>query len=153
MTSKSICHTQKTYKANPSKANLDLILRSQEELAAQHEVDNHLQAHLLETLKNEKKWRQREKRLNLFGEEDQSTQLIHASRICAALIYEAEKEAKAMVERNEKIAKKVKAVENKQRNQLEIQERALQYRLDREAKTQVKAEKLAVKKAQKNQFK
>jgi hypothetical protein len=66
---------------------------------------------LLETLKNEKKRRQRGKRLNLVGEEDQGAQLFHASCVRAALAYEAEKEAKALVEKAEKIAKKVKAVE------------------------------------------
>jgi hypothetical protein len=150
MTSKSIRRAQKAYKANPSKANLDLILRSQERLAAQHEVDKHLQAGLLETLKNEKKWRQRGKRLNLVGEEDQGAQLFHASRVRAALAYEAEKEAKAMVEKAEKIARKVKVVESKQRKKLEIQEKALQHQLDKEAKAQAKAEKLAAKEAQKN---
>jgi hypothetical protein len=34
MTSKSICRAQKQYKTNPTKANLDIILKSQERLAA-----------------------------------------------------------------------------------------------------------------------
>jgi hypothetical protein len=70
MTSKSIRRAQKTYKSNPTPENLDVIFRSQERLAAQHEVDKHVQSGLQATLKNEKKRRQRGKRLNLLGEED-----------------------------------------------------------------------------------
>ncbi|KAN0072404.1 hypothetical protein V8E54_009333 [Elaphomyces granulatus] len=39
MTSKSIRRAQKTYKSNPTPENLDVIFRSQERQAAQHEVD------------------------------------------------------------------------------------------------------------------
>jgi hypothetical protein len=72
MTSKSIRQAQKAYKANPKKENLEVILRSQERLAAQHEVGKYLQTGLLEALKNEKKRRKRGKRLNLVGKEDSS---------------------------------------------------------------------------------
>ncbi|OXV07738.1 hypothetical protein Egran_04498 [Elaphomyces granulatus] len=48
MTSKSIRRAQKTYKSNPTPENLDVIFRSQERLAAQHEVDKHMQSGLLE---------------------------------------------------------------------------------------------------------
>ena len=93
MTSKSIRRAQKAYKANPTKTDLDLILRSQERLAAQHEIDQHLQKDLFETLKTEKKRRQRGKRLNLVGEEDNDAQIFPPSKVRAALEYAAAKEA------------------------------------------------------------
>ena len=55
MTSKSIRKAQKAFRQNPMKENLDLILRSQERLAAQHEIDKHIQADLLDTLAKEKR--------------------------------------------------------------------------------------------------
>jgi hypothetical protein len=70
MTSKLIRRAQKAYKANPTKEGLDLILRSQERLAAQYEVDKHIQNGLVTILKAEKKRRRRGKKLNLVGEED-----------------------------------------------------------------------------------
>ena len=73
MTSKSIQGAQKAYKANLTKLNLNVTLRSQERLAVQHKVDKHLLAGLLETLRNEKKRQQSEKRLNLVGGEDSDT--------------------------------------------------------------------------------
>ena len=41
MTSKSIRRAQRAYRSNPTKTNLEVILKSQEKLAAQHEVDRY----------------------------------------------------------------------------------------------------------------
>ena len=149
MTSKSIRRIQKAYKSNPSPALFDLILRSQERLAAQHEIDKHITQGLLETLKEEKKRRKRGKRLNLVGEEDSGAQLFHSSKVQAALAYEAEKEAKLAVEKAEKASKKAKGVENRQRKEEQAKERALQRQVAAEAKAKAKAEKLAAKEARK----
>jgi hypothetical protein len=70
MTSKSIRRAQKAYKTNPIQANLSVILKSQERLAAQYEVDKYLNIGLIETLKTEKARRKRGKKLNLVGEDD-----------------------------------------------------------------------------------
>jgi hypothetical protein len=153
MTSKSIHRAQKIYKSNPTKENLNVILKSQERLAAQHEVDKHMCSGLLETIKNEKQQRQRGKRLNLIGGEDSGAQLFHSWRVHAALAYEAEKEAKATAEKTEKVAKKVKVQENKLLKRVEAQEKALQHHAEKGVKAQAKAAKLAEKKAQKTRFK
>ena len=58
LTSKSIRHIQRQYHLDPSPSKLDLLFRSQQKLAAQHEIDQHIQGGLLETLKDEKKRRQ-----------------------------------------------------------------------------------------------
>jgi hypothetical protein len=151
MTSKSIRRAQKAYKLNPTKENLQLILRSQERLAAQHEVDRHIQSGLLETIKKEKKKRKRGKKLNLVGEEDTGAQLFHSLKVRAALAYQAEKEAKERAEKAEKDIKKAVATENKKRKAQEAEERALQRQVAKDIRAQNVAEKLAVKEAKKQQ--
>jgi hypothetical protein len=151
MTSKSIRRAQKAYKANPTKQNLDLILRSQERLAAQHEVDKHIQSGLFKSLKNEKKRRQRGKRLNLVGEEDSGAQLFHTSRVRVAQAFAAEKEAAIQAEKAAKAEKKALVVQNKQRKALEAEERAVQRQVNRELKAQKQADKVAAKKLKKRE--
>jgi Skp family chaperone for outer membrane proteins len=151
MTSKSIRRAQKAYKANPTKDNLSLILRSQERLAAQHEIDQHIQRGLFETIKTEKQRRQRGKRLNLVGEENTGAQIFPPSQVRAALDYAAAKKAEAEAEKAAKAAKKAQAAENKQKKKAEAQEKALQRQVERETKAQTKAEEKAAKEAQKKQ--
>jgi hypothetical protein len=126
MTSKSIRRAQRAYKSNPIKENLDLILRSQERLAAQHKVDKHIQSGLFESLKTERRRRNKGKRLNLVGEEDSGARLFHSSQVRAALAFEAEKQAKEAVEKAAKDAKKALIVENRKQREQEAQEKAVQ---------------------------
>jgi hypothetical protein len=125
MTSKSIRRAQKAYKDNPTKDNLNLIFRSQERLAAQHEVDQHIQKGLFETIKTEKQRRQRGKRLNLVGEESSGAQIFPPSQVRVALDYAAAKKAEAEAGKAAKTAKKAQAAENKQKKESEAQEKAL----------------------------
>jgi hypothetical protein len=46
-----------------------LLFKSQQALAAQYEIDEHVKEGLFEILKDEKKRRKHGKRLNLIGEE------------------------------------------------------------------------------------
>jgi hypothetical protein len=149
LTLKSIRRAQRRYKDNPTKQNLDIIFQSQERLAAQHEVDKHMQSGLLETLKNEKKRRQRGKKLNLVGEEDTGPQLFHSSRVFVAQGFEAEKQAKVAAEKADKEAKKAQGAENKRKKEQEAKERALQRQVVRDAKAAEAAKKLAAKEAKK----
>ena len=153
MTSKSIRRAQKAYRINPSKLNLDVILRSQERLATQHEIDQHIQSGLLKTLANEKKRRKRHKKLGLVGDGDTGAQLFHSSKVQAAKAFAAEKEAKEQAEKAEKEAKKAQVTENKLQKDVKAQEKAVQRQLDKESRAQEKAEKLATKEATKEQAK
>ncbi|KAN0079622.1 hypothetical protein V8E54_004836 [Elaphomyces granulatus] len=92
----------------------------QERLAAQHEIDKHLQSGLQETLKNEKKRRQRGKRLNLLGEEDSG--------------------GKSGGREGRKGSKEGTSKENKQRREAEVREKTLQRQVEKEAKARAKAE-------------
>ncbi|KAF8847074.1 hypothetical protein BDZ45DRAFT_782437, partial [Acephala macrosclerotiorum] len=134
MTSKSIRRAQRAYKANPTKANLDMILKSQEKLAAQHEVDRYFYQGLEEALKDEKKRRQRGKRLNLVGEEEGEAQLFSDDQVRKALEIRDAKEALEAAEKAEKAARKVQATEKRERKAQEAQDRALQRQVEREAR-------------------
>ena len=125
MTSKSIRWAQKVYKANPTKANLDVILWLQEQLAVQHKINKHIQAGLVETLSNEKKRRKRGKKLNLVGKENSRALLYYSSMVCIALAIEAERKAIAIAKKAEKNTRKTQVIEDKQRKEAAAQERAL----------------------------
>ena len=125
MTSKSIRRAQRVYKANPTQANLNVILKSQSKLAVQHELDNHSYKALIETLKEEKQQRKRGKRLNLVGEEETSAQLFDADRVRTALAYAANKEELAEAKKEEKATRKSTNKERKQRKQQEVEDRKL----------------------------
>jgi hypothetical protein len=125
MTSKSIRRAQKAYKNNPTNDNLNLILRSQERLAAQYEIDQYIQRGLFETIKTEKQRRQRGKRLNLVGKENNGAQIFPPSQVRAALDYAAAKKAEAEAGKAAKVAKKAQAAENKQKKEAKAQEKAL----------------------------
>jgi hypothetical protein len=108
---------------------------------------------LFETIKTEKQWRQRGKRLNLIGEENNGAQIFVPSQVHAALEYAAAKETRTTAEKAEKVAKKVQAAENKQKKKAEAQEKALQHQKEKEAKAEVKAKEKAERDARKNQSK
>jgi predicted Zn-dependent protease len=108
---------------------------------------------LFETIKTEKQQRQRGKRLNLIGEENNGAQIFAPSQVHAALEYAAAKEAKATVEKAEKVAKKVQAAENKQKKKAEAREKALRRQKEREAKVEAKTKEKAEKNARKKQSK
>ena len=136
-----------------TKANLDVIFKSQEQLAVQYEVDKHLQSGLLETLKAEKKWRQHGKKLNLLSETDTWFQLFHSFRVCTALAYKAEKNEKATIEKADKETKKAQGQENICKKKEEAEKRALQRQVAKDLKAQVAAEKQAAKESKRIQQK
>jgi len=73
--SKSIRKIQRDYQLNPSPYKLILLFRSQQRLTAQHEINQHIQRGLFETIQNEKKRRKHRKRLNLIKEKTSNTEL------------------------------------------------------------------------------
>jgi len=75
VTSKSIRKIQRDYQLNPSPRKFTLLFKAQQRLVAQHEIDQHIQRGLFETIQDEKKRRKRGKRLNLISEEAGSIEL------------------------------------------------------------------------------
>lgn len=92
MTSRSVRQLQRAYKQNPTYDKLQLIFRSQQALAAQHSIDEHVKQGLFATLKEEEKRRKRRKRLNLVGEENNRAQLFSADEVRKALEFARAKE-------------------------------------------------------------
>jgi len=84
-----------------------LLFRSQQRLAAQHEIDQHIQRGLFETIQDEKKRRRRGKRLNLVGEETGSAELWNTAKIEQAKGLVLEKTTKALQEKEDKVQGKV----------------------------------------------
>ena len=74
LTTKSIRHFQILYHRSPNLEKLQLLFKANETLATQHAIDEHTKRGLIETIKDEKKKRQRGKRLNVLGEEDHGPQ-------------------------------------------------------------------------------
>ena len=80
---------------------------------------------MFETIKAEKQRRQRGKRLNLISKEDNSAQIFPPYQVLAAKEYTAKKQAEIDTKKVETTAKKVVAIENKQRREEEAPERAI----------------------------
>jgi hypothetical protein len=148
LTSRTTRRVHKEYKRAPTQKGLALIFRGHEELAAKDSINQHIIKGLQQSLKLEKKKRQKGKRLNLVGEEDYGPQFFTPERVRAAIDYQAQKEDDQELEKRARI-------ENKARKALEKQEKELQKqlakeeRLEKRAKAQCeKLAKAATRKAQ-----
>ena len=131
------------------KANLNVILQSQEQLAIQHEINKHLQLGLLETLSDKRKRIRHRKKLNLVSKENSRALLYYSSIVRIVLVIKAEREVIAIAEKTKKNSRKIQVIEDKQRNKIVAQERALQHQVEKDLKAIVVAKKLAIKEAKK----
>lgn len=145
MSCRAVRKAHQQFKADPSVANLDLILRANEKLATQHSIDKHINEGLVYALKEEKKRRTRGIRLNLIGEEDNGPQLFTPNRIHAAKIYQKQKAEAVEQEKVDKAKKKAQQAVARQDRDREKQERVLQ----RQVTKQLAAEKRAATQAKK----
>jgi hypothetical protein len=81
LTTKSIRYFQISYHRSPNPEKLQLLFKANEILATQHSINEHTKRDLVETIKDEKKKRQREKKLNVLGEEDYGLQFFSPTTI------------------------------------------------------------------------
>ena len=81
MTSHAVRRIQQQYRIAPNSPLLAKVFLANERLTAQHSIDQHTLKGLMDTLKAEKKKRQRGKRLNLLGEEGSRPQFFSPARI------------------------------------------------------------------------
>ena len=139
-------------KASPSELKQNLFQRAVFRLATQNEIQRHENQGLRQALNQEKKRRQRGKRLNLLGEEESHTaQFFSPQRILAAKAYQAEKEATEKEKQLQKTQKKEEADLKRQQKKAEVQERAAQRAADavqRELRKQHAVEEKQAKTAQ-----
>ena len=113
LTTKSIRRVQRAYETNPSPRKLEILFRSQQQLAAQHEIDKHVQKGLFKTIKEEKQRRRRGKRLNLVGEEAGSAELWDIAKILHTQELAKQKTDKAIQDKDNKAAEKVAKAKDK----------------------------------------
>jgi hypothetical protein len=146
-TCRSIRRVHKLFKASRQESILDLILRANERLAAQVEIDQHIINGLRRAIKIEKKQRKKGKRLNLLLEDDVGPQFFSPSRVQAARRAQAQKEATEQAERQRIANKKAQVAANKARKEAEKAERALQAVLRRQHAQEEQARKASEKAA------
>jgi hypothetical protein len=78
---RAVRRAQREFRITPNSPLFDRIFRANKRLAAQYSIDQHVVKRLVTALKNEKKRRIRNKRLNLLGEEDSGPQFFSPARI------------------------------------------------------------------------
>ncbi len=149
MTCRAVRRIQLQYRDNPKSPLLAKIFRANERLASQHSVDLHIQKGLAISLRNEKKRRNRGKRLNLVGEEDSGPQFFSSQRVQAARDHQAQKDAIEVLRQQEILDKKALAAAKKAQKEVDKAQRASATLKQRALAAEKKAQKAAEKQAQK----
>ena len=126
-----------------------MLFKANERLAAQHSLNEHTKKGLIKTVKEEKKRRQRGKKLNVLGEEDHGPQFYSLTTIKRAQDVQAAKAAEVEVEKARIASNKITNAAKKAKSDAEKAEKALQRQLAKDAKAQINAKKKAEKEAQK----
>lgn len=146
-------------RSSPSQTKKDLLERAVFRLAVRNEIISHENQGLRVAITEEKKRRQRGKRLNLVGEEeDGQAQFYSPQRILAAKAYQESKQQAEEENKLQKAQKKEAATTKRQQKEAEKQERAhrrqeeaVQRDLRRQLAQQEKQAKAAQKKAERAQ--
>ena len=144
MTCKTSHRVQRRYLEAPSPSLVSKVFKANERLVSQHSIDNHIIKGLINALRNEKKKRQRGKRLNLIGENSSGPQFFSPNRIQLARDYQDQKDL-IEAQRQQDIAdKKDQSALKKAQKEADRIQRAF----DRSIAIKAKAEKAKEKQAQ-----
>ena len=128
---------------------LKKLFRANERLTSQHSVDQHIIKGLTVSLRNEKKKRQRGKRLNLLGEEDSGPQFFSPQRVQAARQFQATKDTEEVLRQQQILDKKALAATRKAQKEEDKLHRAILAAKRRQLAAEASAQKAADKQAQK----
>ena len=143
LTCHAIRHIEKEYRKAPNSAIVRKLFRATEKLTSQYSIDIHTIKGLTQTLKNEKKRRQKGKRLNLLGESDLGPQFFSPGRIQAAREYQSQKDTEVALRQqqlaNTKALAAIKKVE-KEAEQLRRRQAAEEARIQKAANKQAQQE-------------
>jgi len=148
-TVKSIRHFQASYRKNPTAEKLAKLFKANEELSAQVSLDQYTKEGLIESLKLEKKCRNRGEKLNILGKENNGPILFSAENVRLAQTKAAEKEEKEKAERVRIDSNKVAAATKKAQKDALQAEKGLQAATRKDNLEEVRAEEKAEKQAQK----
>lgn len=149
MTNRAVRHIHRAYQNAPSSPLLAKILRANERLASEHSIDQHIIRGLNAALRNEKKRRQRGKRLNMLGEEASGPQFYSPGKVQAARDRQTVIEAEKLQKQQDLEEKRALAAAAKQQKAMEKAERMKIMAEKKILNEQAKQAKLAEKQAQK----
>ena len=149
MTSRSMRRAQKQYYGSPNSPLRRRIFHASERLTAQHAVDQHMIKGLTEALRDEKKRRQRGKRLNLVGKEDSGAQFFSPGAVQTAREFQAAKDAKEVSRQQEVANKKLQQTIRKAQKEEEKKIKQVDIARRRQIAVETKVQKEADKQVQK----
>jgi hypothetical protein len=132
----------------PTKKKLELIFNSNQQLASQVSIGNHIITGLRIAFQTEKKKRQRGKRLNLIGEESSGSQWFSPGRINKAIDYQARKETEEEAEKQVKLDNKARKAKEKEEKEAQKKKNA-EERLKKCAEAQIEKSRKAVERTEK----
>lgn len=113
MTSQAVCRVHKAYLKQSESPLLKKILHANEQLAAEHLIDQHIIQRLTEALKQEKKRRKRGARLNLMREHEAGSQFFSPIKVQTARNFQVSKEQKKLKKQKNLVEKRAQSVVNK----------------------------------------
>ena len=125
MTDRAVRRIQKVYEKQSTRVLLFKIFIVNERLAINESINQHVIRDLLDALKNEKKRRNRDKRLNLIDEKHSDPQFFSSGRVQAARVFQASKDEEKSRRQEDIAEKRAQTAVNKILKDKEKQERAL----------------------------
>jgi hypothetical protein len=140
---KAVRKVHRLYRLDPTVQNLSLILRANIRLAAEASIKSHIIEGLTESLKLERKKRQRGKKLNLLGESDVGPQFFSPTRIQADREFQAAKIDAEHIRKQAIADKKAASIVLKEQRTADKAARIIQRQLQRQHVAELKAQKVA----------
>jgi hypothetical protein len=125
------CHGARPFnKSSPTQQKVALLERAVLRFAARFEIQSFENQGLWTAITQKKKKRQRNKRLNLLGEQDEGVpQFFSPQRVLAAKAFQENKEVAEEEDKRQKTLQKEEAAHKRQEMEAEKQERAIQRQL------------------------
>ena len=125
MIERIVRRTQKIYEKQSIRAFLFKIFIVNERFAINESINQHVIRDFLDALKNEKKRRKKDKKLNLLNEHHFESQFFNSKRVQAIKVYQAAKNEKKSPKQENMTEKRAQIIANKILKNKEKQERAL----------------------------
>ena len=148
MTCRAIRRIGRVYQKSPTSTIVKKVIWAAEKLASQRSIDQHTITGLTEALRNEKKRRQRGKRLNLLGENDSGPQFFSPGRIQAAREYQIQKSANETLRQQEIANTKALAATKRAQKEADRIQRSIATTRRREIAAEAKIQKAINRQAQ-----
>ena len=125
MTDRAVRRMQKVYENQSNRVLLFKIFTVNQRLAVKDSINQHVIRDLLDALKNEKKRRNRDKKLNLLNEQNSRSQFFSSDRMQTIKIYQAAKDEEKSRKQENIAEKRAQIIANKILKNKEKQKRVL----------------------------